>query len=96
MNEGVALPHARLESLAEPQIVLGLTHEGVLDSPTEKPIEAVFLLLSPATGPNTHLQLLAKAGPYVQNRELRRRLSKLGRPSEVLEAILEWERAGGK
>src|SRR5262249_32213575 len=61
LNEGIALPHARVEGLAEPQIALGLTHEGVLDAPTDKPIEVVFMLLSPAAGANAHLQLLAKA-----------------------------------
>ena len=96
MNEGVALPHARLDSLTQPLIVLGLTHNGVLDSPTEKPIEAVFMLLSPETGPSTHLQWLAKAGRMLQNRDLRRSLAKITKTSDALEEILEWERAGRK
>ena len=45
-----------------PQVALGLTHGGVLDAPTDKPVEVVFLLLSPTTGSNVHLQLLAKVG----------------------------------
>lgn len=45
LNEGVALPHARLEELISPQVAMGLTHAGVLDAPTEKPVEVVFLLL---------------------------------------------------
>ena len=95
LNEGVALPHARIDSLSAPQVVLGLTHNGVLDSPTEKPIEAVFLLLSPANEPNAHLQLLSKAARLLQNRELRRRLAKTRNPAEALEEILDWERVNG-
>jgi two-component system sensor histidine kinase KdpD len=95
LNEGIALPHARLESISRPEVVLGLTHNGVLDSPTEQPIEAVFLLLSPATGPSAHLQLLSKAARLLQNRELRRRLAKIENPAEALEEILDWERSGG-
>ena len=72
LNEGVALPHARIPGLAEPQVAIGLTHGGVLDSQTDKPVEAVFLLLSPETGANIHLQLLARVGRALQNRELRR------------------------
>ena len=94
LNEGIALPHARIDALEHPEIVLGLTHDGVLDSPTEKPIEVVFLLLSPASGPAAHLQLLAKAGRLLQSRELRRRLRKLTKPAEVLSELREWERAG--
>ena len=93
LNEGVALPHARIDSLNRLEVVLGLTHNGVLDSPTEKPIEVVFLLLSPATGPSAHLQLLSKAARLLQNRELRRRLAKIQKPPEALEAILNWERS---
>jgi mannitol/fructose-specific phosphotransferase system IIA component (Ntr-type) len=91
LNEGVALPHARVDGLTEPQIAIGLTHEGVLDAPTEKPIEVVFMLLSPASGANAHLQLLAKAGRLLQNRELRRRLSKTKTPEAALDEIRAWE-----
>jgi len=93
LNEGVALPHARIEGLKEPRIALGLTHGGVLDSPTEKPIEAIFMLLSPAEGANTHLQLLAKAGRLLQSRELRRRLAKAKTPAEATDEIIAWEEA---
>ena len=93
LNEGVALPHARLESLAAPEIAIGLTHAGILDAPTERPIEMVFLLLSPISGANTHLQLLAKAGRALQNRDLRRALNKAKTPTEALDAIREFEAA---
>jgi two-component system sensor histidine kinase KdpD len=93
LNEGVALPHARIEGLQSPQVALGLTHGGVLDVPTERPIEAVFLLLSPAAGANIHLQLLAKVGRALQNRELRRALRDAKWPAEALEAIQDFEAA---
>jgi two-component system sensor histidine kinase KdpD len=93
LNEGVALPHARLDGLKEPQVALGLTHSGVLDAPTEKPIEAVFLLLSPMTGANVHLQLLAKVGRALQSRELRRALEQAHAPEEALAAIQDFEAA---
>jgi len=93
LNEGVALPHARVEGLAEAQVALGLTKAGVLDSPTDRPIEAVFMLLSPAEGANAHLQLLAKAGRLLQSRELRRRLVNAQTPVQALDEVRDWERA---
>ncbi|HZK81993.1 MAG TPA: PTS sugar transporter subunit IIA [Humisphaera sp.] len=87
LNEGVALPHARIDGLEGPKIALGLTHGGVLDSPTEAPIEAVFMLLSPSEGANTHLQMLARAGRMLQSRELRRRLQKAKTSADALEEI---------
>jgi two-component system sensor histidine kinase KdpD len=93
LNEGVALPHARMEELMSPQVALGLTHAGVLDVPTDKPVEAVFLLLSPASGANIHLQLLAKVGRALQSRDLRRALNEAKTPAEALDAIHDFEAA---
>jgi len=93
LNEGVALPHARIDGLSEPQVAIGLTHGGIMDAPTEKPIETVFLLLSPTTGANVHLQLLAKAGRALQSRELRKALNNATTPAEALEAIQDFEAA---
>jgi two-component system, OmpR family, sensor histidine kinase KdpD len=93
LNEGLALPHARIDTLETPQIALGLTHGGVLDVPTDRPIEAIFLLLSPATGANVHLQLLAKAGRAFQSRELRKTLSMARTGAEALEALQDFEAA---
>jgi two-component system sensor histidine kinase KdpD len=94
LNEGVALPHARVDQLTAPKVALGLTHAGVLDAGTDVPIEAVFMLLSPSNEASTHLQMLAKAGRMLQSRELRRRLAKAKTPAAALEEIVEWENAG--
>jgi len=93
LNEGIALPHARLEQLDSPQVALGLTRGGLLDVVTEQPISAVFLLLSPSSGANVHLQVLAKAGRALQNRELRGALSRVSTPAEAMEAIQDFESA---
>jgi two-component system sensor histidine kinase KdpD len=93
LNEGIALPHARLDQLDAPQVALGLTRAGLLDVVTEQPISAVFLLLSPSTGANAHLQLLAKAGRALQNRELRSALARAGSSAEAMEAIQDFESA---
>jgi mannitol/fructose-specific phosphotransferase system IIA component (Ntr-type) len=87
LNEGVALPHARVPGLTEPQVALAVTKAGVLDAPTTRPIEVVFLLLSPAEQSATHLQLLAKAGRSLQNREMRRTLLHASTPREALAAL---------
>ena len=53
----------------------------------------MFLLLSPATGANVHLQVLAKAGRALQNRELRSALARASTPAEAMEAIQDFEAA---
>jgi two-component system sensor histidine kinase KdpD len=92
LNEGVALPHARVEGLPAPLAALGLAHVGVLDAPTDKPIEVVFLMLSPTDQATNHLRLLAAAGRLLQNKDLRKQLRAARSPDEAA-AILADELA---
>ncbi len=93
LNEGVALPHARIEGLLDARIALGITQAGVVDSPSQNPIEVVFMLLSPTEGAKSHLQILAKAARLLQNRELRKRLNNARTPQQALEEIKTWEQS---
>jgi two-component system sensor histidine kinase KdpD len=90
-NEGVAFPHVRVEGLAAPVIALGLTREGVIDVATDKPIEIVFLILSPAQVPDTQVKLLGLASRAAQNRSLMQALRTVRTPEEAIKAIRDWE-----
>ena len=90
-NEGVAFPHVRVDGLAAPVIAMGLTKEGVSDVATEKPIEIVFLILSPAEAPDTQVKLLGLASRAAQSRHLMQDLRMARTPEETLRAIEEWE-----
>ncbi len=93
LNTGVALPHARLDGLADPQVALGLTQAGVLDAGTDQPVRVAFLLLSPTAGANVHLQLLSQAGRALQDRALRAALAAATTPAEAAMAITAFESA---
>lgn len=69
-NEGVALPHARIDGLEYSHVSMGLTHGGVSDVATEKPIECVFMILSPADMPDEQITILGLAGKAARNRQL--------------------------
>ena len=90
-NEGVAFPHVRVDGLAEPIVALGLTRQGVEDAPTEKPIEIIFLILSPAQTPDTQVQVLGLTSRAGQNRHLLQDLKSAGSPEDVMKIIHEWE-----
>ncbi len=92
-NEGVAFPHARLESLASAVVAIGLTHAGISDVTTEKPIEIVFLILTPFADPAIQVKLLGLLSRAARNRDLMRRMQAGRSPEEVLSAILDWETA---
>jgi len=90
-NEGVAFPHARIEGLKRACVALGLTHRGVPDVVTEKPIECVFLIFSPADIPDEQLKILALASKAAQDRHLMDNLRYAKNAAEVYTAIQNWE-----
>jgi two-component system sensor histidine kinase KdpD len=92
LNEGVALPHARIEKLPRPVVAVGLTRKGVSDVSTEKPIEVVFLILSPSEAPEVQIQILGQVSRASRNRILLRDLEACRTPEEVVTSFREWER----
>lgn len=92
LNEGVALPHARIAGLKEPCVALGIAHAGILDARTEKPVEAIFLLLTPSDNAAAHLQLLASAGRLLQRKDLRTALRAAETPAEAKIALETYAR----
>ena len=90
-NEGAAFPHARIDGLESSIVSLGLTRQGVLDEPTEKPIESVFLIFSPAQNPDEQIKLLALASRASQSRHLQQDLKSCHTPDEVMTAIRSWD-----
>jgi two-component system sensor histidine kinase KdpD len=90
-NEGVAFPHVRIDALVTPVVALGLTRQGVSDVSTEKPIEFVFLILSPAQTPDIQVQVLGVASRAAQNRHLLQGLRSAQTPQEAMRMICDWE-----
>jgi two-component system, OmpR family, sensor histidine kinase KdpD len=91
LNEGVAFPHARLEGLAKSYVAVGLTRKGIADVATEKPIESVFFILSPASRPNDMIQILAFVSKAFRDRQLMKNLRIASTADDVLSAIKNWE-----
>jgi two-component system sensor histidine kinase KdpD len=90
-NEGVAFPHVRFNGMTTPVVAIGLTKLGVSDVSTEKPIELVFLILSPARTPDTQIQILGLASRAGQNRHLLQSLRSVQTPQETMKVIFDWE-----
>jgi mannitol/fructose-specific phosphotransferase system IIA component (Ntr-type) len=91
LNEGVAFPHVRVRDLNTPLVALGLTRQGISDVATEKPIEVVFLIFSPAKTPETQVQVLGLSSRAVQSRHLLQSLRSARTHEEVIDVIRNWE-----
>jgi len=90
-NEGGAFPHARVENLDVPVVAMGVTHQGVLDGPAGRPVEYIFLVLTPAKEPDSQIRLLGILARVSRNRRLSQKLQSCRTPDEILSAVQEWE-----
>ncbi|OHB68824.1 MAG: hypothetical protein A2Y77_11655 [Planctomycetes bacterium RBG_13_62_9] len=75
LEEGLAIPHARLVRLIRPIIVFGRSATGIEDwnSPDGKPAHFIFLVLAPPYS-DAQVQILAHVVRTMQDPELRERL----------------------
>ena len=90
-NEGIAFPHARVENLANSVVAMGVTRQGVEDLFLEKPVEYIFLVLTPAESPDIQVRILGILARVSRNRHLLLKIQSCRTPDEVLSAIQEWE-----
>jgi two-component system sensor histidine kinase KdpD len=90
-NEGVAFPHARVETVDDSVVAMGITRKGVSDVATEKPVEFIFLVLSPARFPDTQVRILGTLARVSRNRHLLLEIQSCRTPEDVLSAVDDWE-----
>lgn len=90
-NEGVAFPHARVETVDDSVVAMGITRKGVSDVATEKPVEFIFLVLSPARFPDTQVRILGTLARVSRNRHLLLKIQSCRTPEDVLSAVEDWE-----
>ncbi|MBN1283403.1 MAG: cation:proton antiporter [Proteobacteria bacterium] len=64
---GVALPHVRMEGVVEPIVAFGRSRSGIYwDAPDGRPVNQVFLLVSPADLKDVHVDILAMIARVMQ------------------------------
>lgn len=94
-NEGIAFPHARVDTLKHPVIAMGVSRKGVEDLSLEKPVEYIFLVLTPADSPDIQVQLLGILARVSRNRRLLLKIESCRTSEEILSAVRDWEAQQG-
>ena len=88
IGKGVAVPHIKHKSVTEPVAVVGCSQEGIgFASLDKQPVYSVFLLLSPASNPDKHLQAMETIFKNLQKDDFRRFLRQARTPEAIIEAI---------
>ncbi len=88
IGKGVALPHCYDSYIEESILLIGILKQPLFTEYSQEPIELVFLLISPAGHPETHLQMLSKLARFAIQEENRAALLQAQSLSEAY-GILE-------
>jgi mannitol/fructose-specific phosphotransferase system IIA component (Ntr-type) len=84
VGNGIALPHARIDSVKEFVLALGRSREGIdFASLDGKPVHLVLLLAGPDGNQARYLQLLAAATLRLKDEPLRRALREAAGPAAM-------------
>ena len=87
IGAGIAVPHLRIDNLAEPELILGLSLDGLAFNAHK--INIVLLLATPAERPAEHLQLLQRIASLLP--AIREELLQQRRPEQIIKVIVRAE-----
>jgi len=97
IGDGVAVPHARIERIAEPVTLLIRTAKPIpYGAPDRKPVSQLFVILVPADGdPDEHLRLLADVAGLFSQPAFRERIASAADTRAALHAFEEYAESIG-
>ncbi len=92
MGDGIAIPHARIETLDRLLAIFGRSRHGLdFDSVDGKPTQLFFLLVAPGKEGSAHLLTLARLSRLLLNGEFRSRLLEGDSVEELFQTFAEEE-----
>lgn len=90
LGQQVAMPHLHLRGLTSRLLVIARLAQGLdMNAMDDKPVNLVFLLLSPAEDPPGHLATLREIGRLCSNGKVRESLFATPSPVELLRLVEE-------
>jgi len=90
LGNSVAVPHVKGESVEQPTLVLARSHAGLEWQAIDgRPVHVLFLLVSPADEPESHLQCLRWIAGLARNADFRRFLLDAETDDAMRELLLE-------
>ncbi len=92
MGAGIAFPHCTSDRISAPRFALGISRSGVeADAPDNKPVNIFFVVISPESDPNVHLDALAAAARIFINPASRESVLAAKSAEEAISVLAEAE-----
>ncbi|HSW00361.1 MAG TPA: cation:proton antiporter [Sedimentisphaerales bacterium] len=88
MDQGVAAPHARMEAITHPIVVIGRSLHGIdWNARDGRPAQFIFLVLTPSDAADVQLRILRDISQTMQSAENRQALLEAHDPEEIIGRI---------
>lgn len=93
-GEEILMPHARIPGIERSLLALGVGKAGIKDRDTGRTARIMFLMLSPAEQPASHIEVLGKLARMCQDNQWQRDVLASESPEEIRRTIEARESAG--
>lgn len=92
IGHGVAIPHARTESVDGLAMCFGVSHKGIdYNSLDNKPVHIIFLIASNEENKNNYIKLLARISRICRKESFRSKVQEARTSEDVLKVFQEEE-----
>ncbi|MBF0485270.1 MAG: cation:proton antiporter [Candidatus Omnitrophica bacterium] len=90
LENGVAVPHARLSNIRRAVILFGRSQDGIeWNSPDGKPARFIFLILTPQRGADVQVQILSLIAKAMSEEDVRSAIMKAAESQQIWDIFLE-------
>ena len=88
LGNGVALPHARIDSLKTTQTLLLQLGSGIdFDAVDGKKVDVIFVLLVPNVNSDSHVKMLAEIAAILDNKQTVKKIRKAKKRQEIISIL---------
>ena len=92
IGEGIAIPHARCDSVKELSVVFARSEQGVeFDSIDGKPVHLIFMIGAPQDVKKEYLQTIAKIARLLKTRHYKEDLLKAKTVKEIMQVFTSFD-----
>lgn len=93
IGNGIALPHARLETMKHIVVALGISSKGIdFDSLDSEPVYLIFLIISSQKEAGLHLKMLAHVAQLIKDKYFVKNIRDCVQAKEVLKVIAKQQK----
>ena len=90
IQDGIAIPHAKIRGLEKVVVACGRSRKGInFDAPDQKPTHLFFVLLAPEQSAAMHLKILARLSRLLKDEKFRHKLMTAGEADDIYRMIIE-------